>query len=128
MSTVINDWTNEVAPRVLEHLQSVELPITPKNVIVSETTDALGDDAWRILLVLPKPDGETWDRDAVFRARRAAINHLDQLAAVDGHELAGHTVAFVTTDEAAPNDIAEEETDITEEDASEDDEGPVHAH
>lgn len=109
MSSVVDQWTDDVAGRVLERLLAEDLPIQPKQVQITEHTDALGDDAWRVLLVLPAPAGETWDREAVFAARRAAISALESFAEDEGRALPGDTIAFVTTDEATDQDTATED-------------------
>lgn len=85
------------------------MPIEPRRVEVTEETDALGDDAWRLLLMLPAPSEETWDRTAVFKLRRAAIDAFDASAAQDGRSLPGRTIAFVTTDDAPEEDTAPED-------------------
>lgn len=110
VSAVVDHWTDEVAERVLGRLLAARLAITPKRVQVTEDTDAFGDDAWRVLLVLPAPAGETWDRTAVFSARRAAVAAFDSVAAEDGRTLPGRTIAMITTDEADPADTAPAES------------------
>lgn len=89
MLAPVDRWTDEVAERVLGRLRHEALPIAPKRVQITVATDAFDDEAWRLLLILPAPSGETWDRTAVFRARRSAISAFDDLAAQDGEELPG---------------------------------------
>lgn len=111
MSQVVDHSTDEFASRVLTTLQAAKkLTIRPKRVEVRQDIDALGDEALRVLLVLPAPVGETWDRDAVFKIRRAAIDALDALVAEKGQTLPGRTLAMVTTDEANEADVAPEES------------------
>ena len=117
MVAAVDHWTDEAGRHVLERLLSEELPVKPKRVEITAATDAFEDEAWRVLLILPAPSGEseTWDREAVFKARRAAVGVLDELAAADGHVLPGRTVALVTTDEASESDTApEDEPEIGE--------------
>lgn len=116
MVTTTDRWTDDVAPQVLARLDGEGLRVKPKSVQVMMVTDAFDDEAWRVLLVLPRPSGETWDRDAVFEARRAAISAFDELAAAGGRELPGRTIALVTTDEADDADIATEDEPETGED------------
>jgi hypothetical protein len=71
--------------------------------------DGLGEDAWQLVLMLPKPTGPTWDVDEVFTVRRAAIKEFDALVAGEPPEKPGQTLAVVTTDEADEIDIAAEE-------------------
>lgn len=116
MSSVVDQWTDEVGARILKRLGEKKLPIRPKAVRIGEDTDAFGEDAWRLLLVLPAPEGETWDRASVVKARRAVIEVFDALAAEDDRALPGWTVALVTTDEAAEDDIAVEDAPERDED------------
>lgn len=102
----VGEWTDEAAELLLSRLRESHLELIPKSVVVSEVTNALDEQAWRILLVLPAPKGSTWDRALVFETRRAAIAELDRLAAEQGRSLPGSTIASVTTDEAAEEDIA----------------------
>lgn len=116
MSLKADQWTDTVAEQVRERLQERELPLEPKRVLVYEDTDPIGKDAWRLVLVLPAPAGETWERLAVFRARRAAVDVFDEIAGEVGRNLPGATIAVVTTDEAdeidtAPDDEPEEGED-----------------
>ncbi|MBU8578895.1 hypothetical protein [Brevibacterium luteolum] len=102
----VGEWTDEAAELLLSRLRESHLELIPKSVIVSEVTDALDEQAWRILLVLSAPKGSTWNRELVFETRRTAIAELDRLAAEQGRSLPGSTVASVTTDEAVEEDIA----------------------
>lgn len=108
MLAPVDQWADEVAKRVLGRLRDEALPIEPKRIEITVVTDALDDEAWRLLLVLPapSPSEETWDREAVFRARRAAVSVFDDFAVEDGEQLPGRTVALVTTDEADELDAA----------------------
>lgn len=108
MLAPVDQWADEVAERVLGRLRDEALPIEPKRIEITVVTDALDDEAWRLLLVLPAPlpSQETWDREAVFRARRAAVSVFDDFAAEDDEQLPGRTVALVTTDDADELDTA----------------------
>ena len=109
MAPKVEQWTDKVAQDVRGRLTQRELRLLPRRIDVHQQTDALGEEAWRLVLVLPKPQGETWKRDEVFKARRAAIEIFDQLAAEEGHTLPGSTIASVTTDQAAEDDVAPED-------------------
>lgn len=109
MTSVLEQWSDDVAVRVLAQVEDQRLPLVPKRIEVTEDVDALGDSAWRLLLVLPAPAGETWDREDVFKVRRAAVAAFDKEAEEDDRSLPGWTVASVTTDEAGEQDIAEDD-------------------
>ncbi len=100
---------DEVTGVVSDDLSKANLALSPKKIAARPFVDGLGEDAWEVLLILPKPQGETWDRTAVFDARMAAVAAFDRL--VDGTtlELPGRTLAMVTTDEAAEEDVAPED-------------------
>jgi len=59
-STIRRD-ADEMAEEVLLRLRASRLGLLPKRVLISVDTDQFGEDAWRLVLVLPKPDGQTWD-------------------------------------------------------------------
>lgn len=109
MSSRVEHWTDGVADQIHERLVASGLPLMPKRVLVHEDTDPLGEDAWRLVLVLPAPAGDTWNRLDVFRARRAAVDIFDELAAEAERNLPGSTIAVVTTDEASEDQTAPEE-------------------
>lgn len=109
MPTVTESWLKDAEERVFEAIRRQELPLLPKSIKVVEETDASGEDAWRLILVLPAPAGETWDVTEAFRLRRAAVRAFDAHALESGRELPGATVARMTTDEADEQDIAPEE-------------------
>lgn len=106
MSSKLDSWTDDAAKQVVNTLSAQGLELIPKRVQITSEIDALGQDAWRLLLVLSAPSSETWETDSVFRARRAAIEVFDAMAADHDEELPGSTVAFVTTDEASEDDTA----------------------
>lgn len=119
MLAPVDQWADEVAGRVLGRLSDEALPIEPKRIEITVVTDALDDEARRLLLVLPapSPSEETRDREAVFKARRAAVSVFDDFAAEDDEQLPGRTVALVTTDDAdglgaAPVDESETDEDL----------------
>lgn len=109
MSPKVEQWTDAVAKRMRERLSEANLPLTPKQVQVYQDTDILGEDAWRLVLVLPAPTGETWDRLEVFTTRTASVDIFDEIADEDGRDLPGSTIAIVTTDEASELDTAPED-------------------
>lgn len=109
VSSAVEHWADEAAKFVEGRLSASRLPLLPKHVVVYEDQDSHGESAWRVVLYLPAPAGDTWDRDAVFRARRSAVAALDALALDSGRVLPGSTVALVTTDEAAIEDTAPED-------------------
>lgn len=108
--TKTQNWIDDVATAVQARLTQTDLPLKPKRVEITDATDMLGDEAWRLLLVLPKPDGPTWERDSVYRLRRRAIEYFDEAADSAHRALPGLTIAFVTTDEADEEDIAVDTT------------------
>lgn len=73
--------------------------LTPRRVTIYEETDSFDDPAWRILLDLPAPIGDTWDQAAIFELRREAVEEFDQIAEASGKVLTGTTIALVTTQE-----------------------------
>lgn len=109
MSPKVEQWTDAVAERLRDRLREADLPLTPKEVRIYEDTDTLGEDAWRLVLVLPAPTDETWDRQEVFRARRTSVEVFDEMADEDGQNLTGSTIAIITTDEASEIDTAPED-------------------
>lgn len=109
MMKVVDLPAEDLATKVLEEVKKQPLPLLPKRVEILEDVDSFGELAWRLRLVLPAPDGPTWDREQVFQARRAAIDVFDSLVAGARTEHPGRTVAFVTTDEAADEDVATED-------------------
>ncbi|MFT4051725.1 MAG: hypothetical protein QM677_05680 [Microbacterium sp.] len=109
MSPTVKPWTDDAAEKVRRRLEARDLPLTPKHVLIEEDTDPLGDDSWRLVLVLPAPTGETWERGEVFTARRAAVDIFEELAHEAGRGLPGVTIAVVTTDEASESDTAAED-------------------
>lgn len=106
MTQHVANWTDSAGTRVLEGLMSAGLPLLPKDVTVYDVTDTLGEDAWRLVLVLPAPRDGAWDRQAVFQARRKAIEIFDGIAGDDGRSLPGSTIATITTDDADEQDTA----------------------
>lgn len=110
MSSVVDHWTDAVAEKVREPLKASGLPLPPKRVLIHQVTDALDEDAWRLVLVLPAPTGETWDRLDVFKARRAAVDIFDEIATQNQRSVPGSTIALVTTDEASESDTAPRES------------------
>lgn len=103
--------------RALEGLlKDPDVVLKPNEIGVTEVIDLIDEEAWRLKLVLPRPEGDTWDREQVYLARRAATDLFDQLAYEEGRELAGSTLASVTTDEADESDIAEDEDPVEGED------------
>ncbi len=108
MSALTGQWTHEAGEDVLRQMRSAKLRLQPGHVTITDQVDALGENAWCLLLALPAPEGGTWDRAEVSQVRRAAAEVSGRLAAAAGHELPGASVASVTTDEASPEDIAED--------------------
>lgn len=82
--------------------------LRPKRIEVARFVDGLGEEAWQLTLILPRPKGETWDRQAVFETRMRVTGLFDQLVVGTARELPGRTLAVVTTDEAQEIDVAEE--------------------
>ncbi len=109
MSPNVELKIDDVAEQVHARLLTSDLPLIPKRVFVHEDTDPLGEDAWRLVLVLPAPAGETWDRLEVFQVRRTAVDIFDDIAAQEGRTLPGSTIAVVTTDEADKEETAPED-------------------
>lgn len=120
MTQVMTDWTSEAADQLMTVLRLQELALMPLRVHVFEQMDAQGEEAWRVQLVLPRPHGETWDRELVFHTRRAAVRAWDELADAAGRSRPGYTVALVTTDDAAVEDVAEDESPEAGEDPGRD--------
>ncbi len=116
MSPKVEAWTDAVAEQLLQQLTATEPPLRPKQIHIHEVTDTLGEDAWRLVLVLPAPTGQTWDRESVYQTRRMSVELFDELAAAEDHDLPGSTVASVTTDEAPESDIAPEDEPVEGED------------
>lgn len=106
MSSKVEYWTDAVAKRLRDRLSDADLPLLPKQVRIHEETDSLGEDGWRLVLVLHAPEGQTWDRQQVFSTRRKSVEIFDEMAATDGRGLPGATIASVTTDEARELDVA----------------------
>lgn len=104
--TKTQDWVDRASRSVEDRLAQTDLQLKPKRLLATEETDAVGDESWRLLLVLSAPDGPTWDREQVFKLRRLAIEYFDDAAAEADRLLPGPTIAFVTTDEAEGKDIA----------------------
>lgn len=100
---------DRITQRVTDQLARADLALKPKSITATTVIDGLGDDAWKLTIVLPKSIGATWDVDAVFDVRRAAVEVFDAFVWVTRLELPGQTLAAVTTDEADPNDIAADE-------------------
>ncbi len=113
--SLTRDWTNSVGAEVVDAISS-KVTLRPKQIRITEEMDSLDLPAWRLLLILPAPQGETWNREEVFTSRRAAIEAFDAAAERDGRELPGQTIAFVTTDEAQEKDIAEDDLPEPDED------------
>lgn len=93
------------------NLQSNEaLALHPRSVKISSVVDALDQEAWRILLVLPFPkETYRWEQRDVYAMRRAAIDGWEALVGEAELELPGQTLAFVTTDDAPSSEIAIDE-------------------
>lgn len=107
---------DDVTARVHTKLADDYLALKPKAVAARPVIDGLGEDAWQLVLTLPKPIGPTWDVEEVFDVRRAAIEAFDDLLAGENLERPGQTLAVVTTDEADEADIAAEELPEEDED------------
>lgn len=116
MSPKVEYWTDAVAERLRDRLGEGDLRLHPKQVRIHEETDPFGEAAWRLVLILPAPDGQTWDREDVFRIRRKSVEIFDELATADERGLPGATIASVTTDEAPESDIAPEDEPVEGED------------
>ncbi len=99
----------DVVTKVSDGLTTSGMAIIPKRMLAETYTDGLGDDAWRLILVLPRPSSREWDMESVFRLRRTATRQFDQLIEGTSLVLPGRTLAVVTTDEAEPDDVAVEE-------------------
>ncbi|OMH27826.1 hypothetical protein BKD30_02500 [Tersicoccus phoenicis] len=107
----------DVIVMVTADLAARPLDLKPKSMNATAVRDGLGEDAWQVTIVLPKPDGATWDAEALFAVRRTVVDAFD--GALEGRlVLPGQTLAVVTTDEADPADIAAEETPVEGEDPS----------
>lgn len=91
-------WSDGVGQEILEGLRTRNLPLEPLDVRVQEVTDGFDEPAWRVVLSLPAPSSQTWDRTDVFTLRRATISLLDDLAERDARSLPGSTIAVLTTD------------------------------
>lgn len=118
MTPELTVWTDDVGHRVLDGLRVLEssVPLQPKQISISQFTNALNEDGWLLTLVLPAPDGQTWDSGEVYSVRRAAIEIFDEFAAAEGHTLEGLTMATITTDEASEADTAPDEEPEPDED------------
>ncbi len=83
--------------------------IRPKRIDVETYADGAGDEAWRLILVLNRPEGDTWDVESAFEVRRAVAKAFDR--AIDGlsSALPGQTLVVLTTDEASEAETAPEE-------------------
>lgn len=88
-------------------LSTATLPVTPKELHLSTFEDDLGQEGWEILLTLPRPEGSTWDADALYRTRREIAHHMDEITTEPEESLPGTTLVKITTDDARPEDIAE---------------------
>ena len=95
MASTEEPWTEPAARTLRERLRMLDLPLHPERVRVHDVTDALGNDAWRVTLVLPAPRGVTWDRETVYTVRRAAVAIFDAMAAEAGQGLPGSTIAVI---------------------------------
>lgn len=117
MTAAPQGWSDEVAQQVLERVKAVgDTVLVPKAIQLEAVVDALDEEAWRVVLVLPRPEGATWDRDDVFAARMVATTVFDEIVEQEGRQLPGLTLAIVTTDEAAEDDIAAEDAPEADED------------
>lgn len=94
-------------------LQSnTKLALHPTRVSVYTLVDALDQEAWRILLVLPFPTTTyRWEQPDVYATRRAAIDGWEALIRETELELPGQTLALISTDDAPQSEIAIDEND-----------------
>lgn len=97
--------------KVTRALDRSDIALKPKAVELYEVSDALDEDAWRIKLILPAPEGRTWERSSVFALRRKATDVFDEFALKHDIDLPGATIAIVTTDEARLEDIAQDDAE-----------------
>lgn len=111
MNVVNLESLPEVEAYVGDSLKSLEGTLPPKRVEIREVTDPFGEDAWRVVLILDRPENRTWDREAVFTTRLKAEEIFDRWAAKSGRGLPGATIASVTTDDVREEDIAVDEED-----------------
>lgn len=84
------------------------LELLPKRISAARFVDQLGEEAWLLTLILPRPTADTWDREAVFTSRLFITREFDRLIAGTALELPGQTLAVVTTDEAREDDVAQD--------------------
>lgn len=86
-------------------LVETDLPIQPKHAHIVTFEDALGQEGWRVVLTLHRPEGATWDQQDLFTTRQIVAAELDNIAEAQGQVLPGTTLVSVTSDEGAAEDI-----------------------
>lgn len=116
MTFAIDQWAESAGAKVKDVLTGRKRALTVQRVVPYVDTDSFGEDAWRLLLLLPRPEGETWKRDHVFELRRIAVDAFDELALAAGRTLEGRTVALVSTDDALDEDVAPRDVPASGED------------
>lgn len=76
------------------------------DAVVERIEDWTGDEAWRLLLVLPRPRGSAWDVEATAELKRRAREILDTRAETYGVRLDGVSAATLTTRDAPESEVA----------------------
>ena len=97
---------------------SVQLTLFPKRIEASTFIDGLDNEAWDLLLILPRPSGDSWDSRELFETRSHVRAAFDNLTLGTDLELPGLTQVSFTTDEATGDELAIEEGPLPDEDPS----------